>query len=183
MMMRVSIVAAASMTCLLASSADATLITKSYSVVAIFTSGPFPTVTADYTVTFDPTATVSNAALDSLLITGGGASFAVPAGFFTFASSSLGIGGLINGTNSASSGTNDFLISFSISPEGDVTSRAGSASYSTADSRSLFNASSVTARDVTATVPEPASWAMFIGGFGLIGGMMRRRYHPSAHSA
>ena len=24
-------------------------------------------------------------------------------------------------------------------------------------------------------VPEPASWAMFIGGFGLIGGAMRRR--------
>jgi hypothetical protein len=24
-------------------------------------------------------------------------------------------------------------------------------------------------------VPEPASWAMMIGGFGLIGGAMRRR--------
>ena len=27
----------------------------------------------------------------------------------------------------------------------------------------------------TAAVPEPATWAMFIGGFGLIGGAMRRR--------
>jgi hypothetical protein len=26
-----------------------------------------------------------------------------------------------------------------------------------------------------AAVPEPASWAMFIGGFGLVGGAMRRR--------
>lgn len=26
-----------------------------------------------------------------------------------------------------------------------------------------------------AAVPEPATWAMFIGGFGLIGGVMRRR--------
>jgi hypothetical protein len=29
--------------------------------------------------------------------------------------------------------------------------------------------------DAIAAVPEPASWAMMIGGFGLIGGMMRRR--------
>lgn len=27
----------------------------------------------------------------------------------------------------------------------------------------------------TAAVPEPSSWAMFIGGFGLVGGAMRRR--------
>ncbi len=27
----------------------------------------------------------------------------------------------------------------------------------------------------TSTVPEPASWAMMLGGFGLIGGALRRR--------
>jgi hypothetical protein len=26
-----------------------------------------------------------------------------------------------------------------------------------------------------ATVPEPASWALMIAGFGLVGGMMRRQ--------
>ena len=26
-------------------------------------------------------------------------------------------------------------------------------------------------------VPEPATWAMMIGGFGLVGGAMRRRTH------
>lgn len=30
-------------------------------------------------------------------------------------------------------------------------------------------------RDVTAPIPEPASWAMMITGFGLIGGTIRRR--------
>jgi hypothetical protein len=28
---------------------------------------------------------------------------------------------------------------------------------------------------VTGAVPEPSSWAMFIGGFGMVGGAMRRR--------
>ena len=28
---------------------------------------------------------------------------------------------------------------------------------------------------ITAAVPEPASWALMIGGFGLVGGAMRRR--------
>jgi hypothetical protein len=29
--------------------------------------------------------------------------------------------------------------------------------------------------DPTAAVPEPATWAMMVGGFGLIGSAMRRR--------
>ncbi|MBY0520051.1 MAG: PEPxxWA-CTERM sorting domain-containing protein, partial [Sphingomonas sp.] len=28
---------------------------------------------------------------------------------------------------------------------------------------------------VTPAVPEPATWAMMIGGFGIVGGAMRRR--------
>jgi hypothetical protein len=34
-----------------------------------------------------------------------------------------------------------------------------------------------------AAVPEPATWAMFIGGFGLIGGAMRRRQRVSVRFA
>jgi subtilisin family serine protease len=33
----------------------------------------------------------------------------------------------------------------------------------------------ITLADVTAAVPEPASWAMMLGGFGLVGGAMRQR--------
>lgn len=32
---------------------------------------------------------------------------------------------------------------------------------------------------LTASVPEPATWAMMIGGFGMVGGAMRRRRGPS----
>ena len=32
-------------------------------------------------------------------------------------------------------------------------------------------------------VPEPASWAMMVGGFGLIGGAMRRRQRTNLHFA
>jgi hypothetical protein len=35
----------------------------------------------------------------------------------------------------------------------------------------------VTTADAAA-VPEPASWAMMISGFGLVGGAMRRRVTP-----
>lgn len=34
---------------------------------------------------------------------------------------------------------------------------------------------SVTLRPASGVIPEPASWAMMIAGFGLVGGMMRRR--------
>ncbi|PZU09863.1 MAG: hypothetical protein DI605_08050 [Sphingomonas sp.] len=32
-------------------------------------------------------------------------------------------------------------------------------------------------------VPEPATWAMFIGGFGLVGGAMRRQRRTGVHFA
>jgi len=35
----------------------------------------------------------------------------------------------------------------------------------------------------TPAVPEPASWAMMIGGLGLAGGFMRRRAHPARVAA
>ena len=35
-------------------------------------------------------------------------------------------------------------------------------------------------RHVVGSVPEPASWAMMLGGFGLIGGQLRRRRRISA---
>ena len=45
----------------------------------------------------------------------------------------------------------------------------------TADSRGLTSDS--TGSLMMAAVPEPASWALMVGGFGLVGGAMRRRVH------
>jgi hypothetical protein len=36
---------------------------------------------------------------------------------------------------------------------------------------------------IPAAVPEPATWAMFIGGFGMIGGAMRRRQRTTVRFA
>ncbi len=46
-----------------------------------------------------------------------------------------------------------------------------------------FAGSQFTLRFNTAAVPEPASWAMMIAGFGLVGGMARRRRMAAATSA
>jgi len=35
---------------------------------------------------------------------------------------------------------------------------------------------------VTGAVPEPATWAMMIAGFGLVGGAMRRRSTKVAYA-
>ncbi len=42
------------------------------------------------------------------------------------------------------------------------------------------NTGSVAADVVTAVVPEPATWAMMICGFGMTGAMLRRRHHALA---
>jgi hypothetical protein len=41
----------------------------------------------------------------------------------------------------------------------------------------------ITLDDVTAAVPEPASWAMMLGGFGLVGGAMRQRKRATLATA
>jgi len=43
-----------------------------------------------------------------------------------------------------------------------------------------FQFDNIRLSDVTGAVPEPATWAMMIGGFGLVGGAMRRRRSASA---
>jgi len=48
-------------------------------------------------------------------------------------------------------------------------------SYRIAGSNQSFALTSGSITDVTGAVPEPASWAMMIAGFGLVGGAMRRR--------
>jgi hypothetical protein len=53
----------------------------------------------------------------------------------------------------------------------------GIASYQTMQYQelTLINKHLTISNAITADVPEPASWAMMVGGFGLVGGAMRRR--------
>ena len=55
-----------------------------------------------------------------------------------------------------------------------ATSGAGEA-FSVIDSATDSKFMGVAFAPDAATVPEPASWAMMVGGFGLLGGMLRRR--------
>jgi hypothetical protein len=84
------------------------------------------------------------------------------------------IGGSLNGASSMVGGTDDFQLFWSPAPNGlrDLT-------YTTARAAGFF-----TKRDLTftpfaeipvAVVPEPATWAMMLVGFGLVGGAARRR--------
>lgn len=53
--------------------------------------------------------------------------------------------------------------------------------FASGDFGSLASATlSITTSGVAAAVPEPATWTMMIGGFGLVGGAMRRRRATSA---
>ena len=86
-------------------------------------------------------------------------------------SNNLVIGGLLNGVSNINSGTNDFFSS-SIVP-GDVPF-SGEFDY-TSSGGSGIQFTSVNFSPVMSAVPEPATWAMMIAGFGLVGGTMRRR--------
>jgi hypothetical protein len=53
----------------------------------------------------------------------------------------------------------------------------------TIDARNDAHSGSVTLDVATGAVPEPASWAMFLGGFGVIGGALRRRQQATVRFA
>lgn len=74
-------------------------------------------------------------------------------------------GGNGGGTNGDSGAGTSYLIASAINRVGGTARVAGSGSFSI----------NLVPATMTPSVPEPASWVMIIGGFGLVGGVMRRR--------
>ncbi|MDO6415908.1 PEPxxWA-CTERM sorting domain-containing protein [Sphingomonas sp. BIUV-7] len=162
-----------------ASSAQATIIDKTLTLTAgAFTStngtaAPISPVTIQFAITFDNSAniqgTTNGLTILSSNLTGWG-----PLKYAYDAS----LDNLFFGTDI---GPNGFQVFFSRNDLGTFIRNISSATpvatqvqYSAAAGASyLSGTSSVTVAQ--AAVPEPATWAMFIGGFGLLGATMRRR--------
>ena len=95
--------------------------------------------------------------LEKIAVSGTSVNFATPLNGVTIVGIHFGNGSAIGNTTAFykfNAGTN--LDSFTLN----LTSSSGAVLYST---------------QAVTSVPEPATWALMIGGFGLAGGMLRRR--------
>jgi hypothetical protein len=86
----------------------------------------------------------------------------------------LGVGGALNGGNTLVNGTDDFYFTFDASAVGATSAMLSFTSVGHATPFTTFNAV-VTPIQISASVPEPATWGMMILGVGIVGGAMRRR--------
>jgi hypothetical protein len=159
---------------------------------------PFPTVTGSFTVTFDPLVSVSNQTTGFTFNTTPGLPSDSPIGFTVFGASSptgdatIAVGGIEAGANEVVQDTNDPIVFFNIPNASDpadaslvICSQPGfscgdftgnvtvfASGYALAGTDSVFFA---TDEAVTSGVPEPATWAMMLVGFGGLGAAMRTR--------
>jgi hypothetical protein len=165
-------------------------------------AAPIPTVTGSFTVTFDPLVSVSNQTTGFTFNTTPGLVSDSPIGFTVFAASSstgdteIAVGGTENGANEVGEGSNDPIVFFNIPNASDpadaslvVCSQPGftcgnftgnetvfASGYALGGTSSVFFAT--TEAVTSAGVPEPATWAMMLVGFGGLGGAMRARRKP-----
>jgi hypothetical protein len=161
--------------------ASAAVVTRTYSFAAsnfFATAEPPPVVpvTGAFTMTFDDAANIFDAPgavinalnipVDSPIL------FTYETGPFSF----VRFGGAANGTGSLATNTNDIL--FQYSPTfGSVLLYSSTLTPMT----NFFSTTvDVTVTNGNAAVPEPATWALMIAGFGLVGTGMRRRARDAA---
>jgi hypothetical protein len=202
---QMSLAAVATALVTLASGAKAATVTETYdftlsNFVDIINNAtaPIPTVTGSFTVTFDPLVSVSNQTTGFTFNTTPGLPSDSPIGFTEFAASSptgdttIAVGGTELGANELIGNTNDPIVFFNIPNASEpadaslvICSQPGfscgnftgnetvyASGYALADTSSIFFATTET---VNSAVPEPATWAMMLVGFGGLGAAMRTR--------
>ena len=120
-----SVVAALVAASSLPAGAQAQVITRSYTATGIFPPGqPLASVAANFSLTYDPMASV-DALTPNSFSSNGGQGFAGPAGFsLTYSPTPSGslayVGGLLNGVPLVITATNDFYIQFRLDGAGNV---------------------------------------------------------------
>jgi hypothetical protein len=163
------------------SAASAATIVKKFDFMAsTFTpsGAPVNPVIGSITIEFDPTVTVSQSTsgitLNSLNIAlGSPLMFSFNPGFFGL----MSIGGT-QGSDGVQHGTNDFAFSFfnadTATPQTPLFFYSQVGHANAYETRNVALSVSVVPPS-GGVVPEPAAWALMIGGFGLAGSALRRR--------
>ena len=141
---------------------------------------PYTTVTGQFTLTFDPLVSQSEGTdgitLDSLSIPLGSAVAFRYDYISVFDVGVIQIGGSQNGVAGTGGIDDDFALSFQWTGNGPP--HFGGFNYSNG---SVFpNEVFVAGSGSVQAVPEPASWALMLAGFGMIGGTLRRRSMAAA---
>jgi hypothetical protein len=174
-------------------SASAAIMTRSFSLTASnfanFFNAPSPlsSLSDAFTLTYDDAVSgYQSAPISFTAVTNAGTNVgpfsATPiVGYFPASAFSafprLLVGGAIGGGNVLESGKDDFFFSFDASAIGATPAMLG---FIVKGNPIGFLATyAVVTPSANAPVPEPRTWALFIAGFGLIGGMMRRRSGPA----
>jgi hypothetical protein len=158
-------------------SASSTTVTRRYDFeaddfVPVVGTAAAPThpVVGAFIVTFDPTVAVFDQTVGIKLISLN-LTLSSPLAFDFVPFGQLTIGGLASTAAGVDNGVDDFYLAIQ-QPLTDAPHFAGLIYSSTSPAGTwAANAGSVTVSDV----PEPASWALMIGGFGLVGATLRRR--------
>lgn len=172
------------------SAASAATVVKKFDFTATgFTpvGAPVNPVIGSITIEFDPTVSVSQSTsgitLNSLNIAmGSPLMFSFNPGFFGL----MSIGGT-QGSDGVQHGTNDFAFSFfyadTATPQIPLFFYSQVGHMNAYETRNVALSVSVVEPGGPGAVPEPAAWALMIGGFGLAGSALRGRKSAVANAA
>lgn len=184
---RIAYLASATALATLAVPASAAPITRTFTGTLTFADGgPVTATTFGFGFTYDPMVGLTNRKVDYFTTSSTYAAFDPSSVYVSYTDQGFTIDG--EGGNGLYYTKPDFFISVA-----DNTTTPGStpaayrvAGYTTGDGSSPHLASLgtlVETMGLTPAVPEPATWAMMIVGFGLVGGTMRRRHRATVRFA
>lgn len=164
------------------SAAEGATITRNFQFFAtnFAAAAPLQNIGGTFSVTFDP-AVNSSGILNSLSIAYPGLAFSAANTGFTATPGSFGvmtIGGLPSGVGSLATGTSDFVLQFIGAGSSPFSYLPLSFRYSTGAGQAWSGDFQIDV--INAAVPEPATWALMIAGFGLIGASLRTRRRAGA---